>query len=445
MDNSASRILVVEDERLVAEDLAASLENLGHIVVGITGSAKDAIKLTRDTGPDLVLMDIYLQDNMDGIEAAKVIRGKLGAPVLFLSAYSGENLVHRAKATDPCGYLLKPFTEKDLRVAIEMALYKAEMERRLRESEERYRTLVELAPEGIILHVQGKIILANRAASQILAANGPEDLVGKDLMDFVHPDFVQITLDRQDRMYANFESAPLLEEVFLRADGKPTHVEVASGFLTYGGKNAVQTLIRDINERKRAEAERERLIAKLKAIEEALRFQASRDDLTGLLNRRAILERLKMEMSRSSREGGDVGLIMLDIDNFKDINDRFGHQAGDSALKEVANRIMASVRPYDSVGRYGGEEFLVVAPGADLDAACIVADRLRKRFHENPIPIGNLALPLTVSLGVASSNRLSPKEIDSFIQAADQALYHAKRSGRNRVESHAMVDQMMHA
>jgi diguanylate cyclase (GGDEF)-like protein/PAS domain S-box-containing protein len=438
-------MLVVEDERLVAEDLANSLKDLGHDVVGMASTAKDAIELTRRTRPDLVLMDIYLQDGMDGIDAARIIRRKYAVPALFLTAYSGEELLKRAKTAQPCGYLLKPFTNRDLRVAIEMSLYKAKMESRLRESEERYRTLVEMAPEGIILHVEGKIILANQAASTILGASAPDEIIGRNLFSFVHQDYLEITMDRQRMIYENSEPAPLLEEVFIRVDGEPAHVEVASGFLTYKGKSAVQTYIRDISDRKKAEAEKERLISKLKATEEALRFQASRDDLTGALNRRAILERLKVEISRSSRHGGYVGLIMLDIDNFKNINDEFGHQAGDAALREVANRIVSSVRPYDSVGRYGGEEFLVVAPGADPESALVVADRLRRKFDENPIPIGKSEFPLTVSLGVASSNRVKPREVDSFIQAADQALYTAKRAGRNRVESYKASIQLMHA
>lgn len=445
MNNSAFRILVVEDERLVAEDLVSCLQSLGHNVVGLTDSGTEAINLAQQTRPDIVLMDICLKGDTDGIEAAGIIRSKIHAPVLFLTAYSGSTLLERAKKTNPCGYLLKPFTEKDLRVAIDMALYKAQMENRLRESEERYRTLVELSPAGIILHVQGKIVLANHAAADILGADSAGELIGKDLIDFVHPEFVDITLERQQMMYNDQESAPLLEEIFVRFDGKPVYVEVASGFLTYGGKKAVQTLIRDISERKKAESERERLIAKLKATEEALRFQATHDDLTGVLNRRAILERLKAEMARAVREGGSVALIMLDIDKFKDINDRFGHQVGDSALCEVANRIMDSIRPYDSAGRYGGEEFLVVVPGADLESACAVADRLRRRFENQPIPIGKTAFPMTVSLGVSSSRNLRPKDVDSFVQAADQALYAAKRSGRNRVEFSGVMTQMMHA
>ncbi len=445
MNNSAFRILVVEDERLVAEDLVYCLNDLGHEVVGLTGSGEEAVNLAQETRPDIVLMDICLKGDTDGIEAAGLISAKIHAPVLFLTAYSGTTLLERAKKTNPCGYLLKPFTRKDLRVALEMAFYKAQIENRLMESEERYRTLVELSPAGIMLHVHGKIVLANQEAANILGAHSAEKLMGKDLIDFVHPEFVDITLERQQMMCDDDEFAPLLEEIFVRLDGKQVHVEVASGFLTYGGQKAVQTLIRDITDRKKAESERERLIAKLRATEEALRFQATHDDLTGVLNRRAILERLKAEMARTLREGGSIALIMLDIDNFKNINDRFGHQVGDSALCEVANRIMDSIRPYDSAGRYGGEEFLVVVPGADLESACAVADRLRRKFENEPIPIGKNAFPMTVSLGVSSSRNLRPKDVDTFIQAADQALYAAKRSGRNRVEFSGVMNQMMQA
>ena len=126
---------------------------------------------------------------------------------------------------------------------------------------------------------------------------------------------------------------------------------------------------------------------------------------------------------------------MLDIDHFKNLNDTHGHMAGDAVLREFTRRITASLRPYDAVGRYGGEEFLVVLPGCHVDAALRHAERLRGLITDDYFDTSEGRHTVTCSLGVASTSSCNPKDADSLIRAADAALYRAKRNGRNRVES----------
>jgi diguanylate cyclase (GGDEF)-like protein len=171
----------------------------------------------------------------------------------------------------------------------------------------------------------------------------------------------------------------------------------------------------------------ERLIAS----REPLRFEATHDTQTGLLNHEAILETLRKEVLRAGREGTPLGVIMVDLDHFKSLNDRHGHVAGDLVLREVSRRLQLSIRSYDSIGRYGGEEFLVVAPRCKLEKARLLAERLRASIGSEPIQDSAVSISVTASLGVSTA--LNAKGADQVLRATDEALYTAKIQGRNRV------------
>ena len=170
------------------------------------------------------------------------------------------------------------------------------------------------------------------------------------------------------------------------------------------------------------------------ALHAALRLQATHDPLTGLLNRGAILDGLERELQRASREGGCIGVIMVDIDHFKQINDLHGHLVGDAVLQESARRMHSVLRSYGQIGRYGGEEFLLVVPGHDETLASAVAERIRTCLCATPILTSAGALPVTISLGVVTTQGDRLERADQLIAAADGALYCAKHAGRNRVE-----------
>jgi two-component system, cell cycle response regulator len=170
-----------------------------------------------------------------------------------------------------------------------------------------------------------------------------------------------------------------------------------------------------------------------------LRVRATHDSLTGLWNRGAILETLRSEVVRSIREGTHLSVILADLDYFKRVNDVHGHPAGDIVLREVGRRMQGSVRVYDSVGRYGGEEFLIVSPGCKLSNAVEQAERLRRSVaaEEISVPSGP-HLAATMSLGVATRTAEIAQEGD-LLRAADEALYAAKKNGRNRVEASSQI------
>lgn len=190
---------------------------------------------------------------------------------------------------------------------------------------------------------------------------------------------------------------------------------------------------RMVAEMKRTEEEREQLIRELAEAKAYLYHEATHDKLTGLWNRAAILDTLQRELARATRENTSVGLILADVDHFKQINDENGHLAGDAVLQAVAERILASVRAYDAAGRYGGEEFIMVLPGCDKERVMGIAERLRSEFSDRPTRTGAGDFSVTMSFGAVSVNGSADPTSESLIRAADEALYHAKRTGRNRV------------
>jgi len=167
---------------------------------------------------------------------------------------------------------------------------------------------------------------------------------------------------------------------------------------------------------------------------EHLRIQATYDSVTGLFNRMAIQDALARELVRSRREGKPVAVIMADLDHFKHINDTHGHPVGDVVLKATADRMRGLFRAYDSIGRYGGEEFLVVLPGCDLATGIEQAERMRKAICTQGVSVANTTIPVSISIGVAATT-YDGTESANLLLAADKALYAAKRAGRNRVEA----------
>jgi two-component system cell cycle response regulator len=168
------------------------------------------------------------------------------------------------------------------------------------------------------------------------------------------------------------------------------------------------------------------------AAREDLRFQATHDTLTGISNRGAILEALTREHSRRAREGGSFGIILVDLDHFKEVNDTFGHLSGDLVLREASRRMSACIRPYDVFGRYGGEEFLLVVPSSNEAGTLNLAERIRVSLASEAIATERGEIRVTASLGVAVCNDNNPPTLPNLLRLCDEALYRAKRGGRNR-------------
>jgi diguanylate cyclase (GGDEF)-like protein len=250
------------------------------------------------------------------------------------------------------------------------------------------------------------------------------------VLDWMMPSLDGVEVCRAVR---NSAQEPYLYIVLLTAKGHQT--EIIEG-LEAGADDYITKPfdLQELKARLRAGKRILELQEQLVTAREQLRIQATHDSLTGLFNRRAILEALEREVARSNREKRPMAVIMVDLDHFKDINDTYGHQAGDGALQEIARRMLASFRAYDFVGRYGGEEFLVVVPTSEPHTAIELAERLRQSIAAQPVDVGGVKISVTLSLGVAATNADNSDPVQ-LLHQADEALYAAKKAGRNRVES----------
>ena len=551
-----NRILVVEDDSIIAEDVCQALTRLGYEVASTAESGEEAIKKAASLTPDLVLMDIVLKGAVDGIKAAAHITSNLDIPVVYLTSHSDKATFRRAKETGPFGYLMKPYEERDLAATVEMAIYKHAMESKLKGKEQWLTIILKSMGDGVIVtDVDGKVGFMNPASENMTGFKARESLGKKqeeilelyeedtgnrlpDPRDSGHGDFTgeehsvyirkrdgtRISIDGSvysikgdmgeaagslfvfrdvtekrrtqkllekserflntifdsihdpfcifDREYnivrAN-EAYAKVKDLFLEelidkhcyeiienrdsvcddcivqrtfAEAKPNNKEKAhmvkglpTGWVeifTYpifdedGEVSHVIEYTRDISERKRSDDERKTLI-------EELEYLSSVDPLSGLLNRRALMDFINAEVDRAKRYSRKLSLILCDVDNFKDINDTLGHSAGDEAIRAVSNVFRDIVRRADVVGRYGGDEFMVVMPETSSKGAEEMAGRLLEAVKKNPLKLAKRAKrTLTLSIGVSSFGS-KDDSIDALISKADAALYESKRAGRDRV------------
>jgi diguanylate cyclase (GGDEF)-like protein/PAS domain S-box-containing protein len=424
-------ILIVEDESIVALDIQSRLENSGYSIAGSVRTGEAAIELVEKLTPDLVLMDIQLKGKLDGIETAEIIRAQFNLPVIFLTAFADEETLRRARVTEPFGFILKPFEELSLAPTIEMALYKHKMEQALRESEARYRSLVETMPDAVfVLDLDFNIRFYNQQAVQMYRFENQQDLLGKNAVDFIAPEDRAALCQDAQTLLSTGENGTA-EYTLLRKDGTRFPGEIKASLLrdaagTRSGPMGIIAISRDLSERKRLEKQASDLLEQVQNL-------ARCDSLTNLYNHRYFYEMAEVEFERSRRYAHPLAVIMLDLDNFKQINDTYGHVVGDQVLRMVADEMQSNLRSVDVLARVGGDEFLVLLPETPPTEALAIANRLSACIKEDFISSGRKNIHVTASLGVAV-NVETCANLAAMVLRADQALYTAKRNGRDRVE-----------
>jgi diguanylate cyclase (GGDEF)-like protein len=276
--------------------------------------------------------------------------------------------------------------------------------------------------------------MAGSSLQAIIETGQPRILNDLEVYLEEHPDSFSTRLLVDEGMRSNL-TCPLI------AQGKP----VGFLFFTSMKKNAYQNIHQDVFlqiagqisilvEKSRLYQQLYELNQKLIAAQYELKHRAMHDSLTGIYNHGAIVEHLEAQLARSRRNKQTLSIIMIDVDNFKQFNDTYGHLAGDAMLKFVAARMKECLREYDYIGRYGGEEFLVVLSDVDYETAVKTAERLNLVIGGETVAFGGNLLAATISLGVAVVENSSIHNIDEIIMGADRELYKAKSNGRNRFE-----------
>ena len=297
-----ARILIVEDERIVATDLEACLLDGGYEVTAVVSSGEDAIKAAEADPPDLVLMDIILEGELDGIEAAAAIRSGLNVPVVYLTAYSEEPILERAKGTGPSGYLIKPFRDRELFSTIEMALHKHRLESKVRERKEWLTVTLRSIADGVIAtDSDGRVTFMNPAAQSITGWT-EEEATGESLEEILH--FVEAKTGEKikilaDKLAHGTEATVLSTQntVLLSKDGTEAAVQVSAAPIEDTEKGTIGTVVvfQDVTERRRAEE-------KLSLVSQAVEQSSEGVAVTDLEGNLQFLNPAFAEMHGLSRE-----------------------------------------------------------------------------------------------------------------------------------------------
>ena len=314
-------------------------------------------------------------------------------------------------------------------VSIDVSEVKA-TEQALRESEERYRRLIEAGPIALLTHRAGQVSFANARALELFGTTRSGDLVGRALLSLAHPDDAAIARELSEPVPPSDHAEGPRELRIVRLDGRVLDVEAVSVAITEDGAPAVQIVLLDITERKRSE--------------QRVRHLAHHDALTGLPNRILLLDRLRQALRQARRERGRIAVVMLDLDHFKDINDALGHPGGDRLLRAVADRLRTTIRESDTLARFGGDEFTVVQTRLNEPRGAEVLAGKISAALALPFVLDGHVTRITTSIGVAiyPDHGSAPEPL---IEHADIALYRAKAEGRNRsvIFADAMKDDIL--
>ncbi|NJK42206.1 MAG: diguanylate cyclase [Acaryochloridaceae cyanobacterium SU_2_1] len=417
-----SKILVVEEEGLIALDIENHLLNLGYQVPGIADTGSRAISLVLESQPDLVLMGIRLKGEMDGIEAAAKITAHLNIPIVFLTAFADPQTLDRVKQVSPFGYILKPFNAVDLQISIEIALHKHCADQTIKQQNIWLHTILESIGDAVVAtDNQGLVTFINRVASSLTqweqvealgqdinkviplisgidktVIENPLKAVLRDQKSVALPDNTYLITKNQEEIPIDDSAVPILD------NQNQAHGAVI--------------VFRDITERLKANQQ--------------LFHHAYYDALTNLPNRELFIDRLQHLINLGKRyKGHPFAVLFVDLDRFKMVNDSLGHPIGDQLLILTAQRLQQCLRPTDTVARFGGDEFAILLEEiSDIDHACMLAERINRDL-EAPYELGQYSLFHSASIGIVQGDsryRLA----DELIRDADIAMYKAKTNGK---------------
>jgi diguanylate cyclase (GGDEF)-like protein/PAS domain S-box-containing protein len=416
------KILVVEDEKILASNIRKSLQKLGYSVPETTDSGEEAIKKVAETNPNLVLIDICLTGEIDGEQTADIIQNHFHVPILYLTKHSEYTKLHKKRPTEPFSYITKPFLERDLYIAVEMALYKHQIEKRLQEEKQRLVAIINsMGCAVVVTSANGCIQMMNPIAEDLTGWK-QDEAFGKDLVEvvsLVNKNGEEVIKNLATHAIEAGEVLNLPENCILIAkDGTEIPIgDNVAPIRDHNGKTIGAVLIfQEITKRKQTEAQ--------------LLRNAFYDGLTALPNRVLFQDRLRQAIERSKRKSDYYfAVLFLDLDGFKEINDRFGHTMGDDFLIEIARRLESCLRSGDTVARFGGDEFTVLLEDIkDISDATNVAKRIQDAL-KIPLSLNGYQVSTTASIGIALSFNYY-EEPATLLRDADIAMYRAKQQGK---------------
>lgn len=456
----ATKIMVVEDESIVALNLQRRLIRLGYDVPCIAASHDQAMRGVTETQPDIVLMDINISGEIDGIETA----AKIKAPVIYLTAYSEEKTLERAKATKPYGYLVKPFSERELHATIQMALERHRVELRLTSSEQQLAVAyAQIEEDKRELEIRAAKLFQQKERLEVTLNSIGDGVISTDHLgqvNYLNPVAEQMTgwslaeatgqpvnkvLNLIDEESGDPAPSPV-EKVLqtgaiyglasdcalLSRNGTRYAIEdSAAPIRDRNGKTiGVVLVFHDVSDARRLAAE--------------MSYQATHDALTGLVNRREFEHRLEKAVDSANALAQQHALAYMDLDQFKIVNDTCGHIAGDELLRQVTGLLRLALRANDTLARLGGDEFGVLLEACPPGVALHISETLRNLIGDFHFVWEDKTFPISVSIGLINFGGNAPQQprnLSEILSLADAACYAAKDSGRNRIHVYQADDQ----
>lgn len=428
---SETRVLIVEDEKIIALDLQRRVERFGYQVVGLVSNYEDAVAAAADTAPDIILMDIMLSGERDGVDAALAIRERENTPIIFLTAYADARTVERVKRAEPVGYVLKPFKERELQTTLEIAIYKSRIDSELREQQELFSALLASISDGLIAFDETCSLRFANPVAETLAGIDAETHIGGDVRSafVVFDDATEqpapLNLERvQNIGVTDFENVHLKTarggRIHIR--GAITPVRFANN--TVGGLISFQD------------------VTNLREMTRIIQYQASHDLLTGLGNRDEFFRTLQEIAASATLPIRIHSFVYLDIDHFKVINDVCGHVAGDELLQQVSHDLknfLDGLPAKTTAARLGGDEFGVLLFDTQPAEARRIAGEVLQRVRRKFVWQTN-SFTVTASAGLVP---IAGADTDAYalLAAADDAAYLAKDDGGNTVKVYETSDQ----
>jgi two-component system cell cycle response regulator len=472
---TSARILVADDDETLLRTLTWILSENGYDVVAVP-EPRTLFERLDETAPDLLMLDIMMP-KVDGLQLLARLKAHerwRDLPVLMISSMPPEEATVRSLGLGAADFVPKPFRVRELLARVQAHLRTGEALRRARDQARSSVAMVDILheitdatrPDEIFQVLTRRVgrLLSLARCSMVLAQEGSstgvvvaayEDPALRDLkIDLTkYPEMSRALEIKKPVLVANVATDQLYALIRQRWEREgtrvPTRSAIAVPFQLRGGTSGVFFLRNNEGEARLTEADAQfansviqKAVAAIEkgydmaaALSDKERYEqlATVDQLTGCLNRRALQEKLELELDRAQRYAFSLTILLLDLDRFKHINDTRGHLAGDAVLRQVGALLREEVRSVDIAGRYGGEEFVVGLPNTAEDGGLVFAERLRQRVADHPFAIGQETLRVTVSIGVAAFPGEGLQSLVDLLSRADTALYRAKHDGRNLV------------
>ena len=410
-------IYVLEDDPDVAEEVSMTLRHFGHQVVHFATIAAAEVEVLRRP-PDFMICDImFTEEGRETPEAVAILQQHLPTPipVIFVSTRTDFDAYHAAVRAGAVGYFVKPL---DIIRLVDCFEYYLDRHRSAP-----YRVLI--IDDDFALAEHYKLVLSS-ADIRAEVSNNPNEIF-EVLQDF-HPELILLDINMPGCNGIELAQVIRLNQDWLRVPITylSSEQDVEKRALAMG-RAGDDFLSKPLGDRELITAVSVRA-ARSRQLSDAL----DRDSLTGLLKHSRIKEQVDAELSRALRSEENLSVVMLDLDHFKQVNDTYGHPAGDKVIKAIAHLLRQRLRKTDAVGRYGGEEFVAVLPRCSREEAQVLMEDVRQRLRDISFTVDQRTFNVTLSAGIAAY-RPGVERAEQLLQEADAALYRAKAEGRNRI------------